>query len=149
MRWAIVIWATFFAVGCSDSGRLDVVKDFDDEQWVYADSISINYSPSSSQPRNMILCYGLTDEYPFRNLTLKTRTLAPNGAVARSMPIFVVSDAQGRWKSEQQWDGTYVFCDTVLKSVVFDSTGPYVFDFKQYHRTDTLKGVKFFRVIIE
>lgn len=150
MRWAVGILATLFFAGCSNAGRLDVVKDFENDEWRYADSVRVRYAPSSpSQPRNLILCYGLTEQYPFRNLTLKARTLAPNGAAAESMPVFVVSDAQGRWKTEKQWRGTYEFRDTVLKNVVFDPTGEYVFDFKQYHRTDTLKGVKFFRVIIQ
>jgi hypothetical protein len=136
--------------GCGGGRYVDVVKDFDDELWLYSDSLTVSFTaPSPPAPVRMILSYGLTDEYPYRNLTLKTRVSTPKGKSYESMPIFVVADALGNWRTEPQWDGGHVFFDTVYKNTVFDPPGEYRFDFKHYHRTDTLKGVKFFRVIVE
>ena len=110
--------------------------------WLFADSLEIEVQARDTQPRNLVVAVTLNENYPYRNLWLRTSVRQPGRPASHSRVEFLLADVEGKWLVKQGFDNTMQVEAVLAQAMRLKPDSVYHFGVAQYMRMDTLPGVE-------
>lgn len=132
----------FAITACNQKQSWSVEKNFEQNQWQYADSLVFSYENQQIGTHPLQLNVSVNDDYAYRNLWVKLQITAPDGKTQTALSEFLLMDETGNWHVEKSWFSEYHNFETQWgNGINFPQKGVYKIKIIQYMREDVLKGI--------
>jgi gliding motility-associated lipoprotein GldH len=130
-------------MACNQSNSWSIENTFEQDNWLYADSLTFTYDNQESGFYPLQLKVNVKNDYPYRNLWLKLQVTAPDGKTQTALSEFLLMDEIGNWHVDRSWLSNYRNFETQWgKGITLPQKGKYQIKVIQYMRDDTLKGIR-------
>jgi len=141
----ILVFATglcLFLLACN-TDTLRVEKKFENQQWLYADSIVLHPEITDTLAQYRLnLNLNLNEQYPFSNIYIQQKLSSPDDSLFEYIQTFEILNPDGTWKIKPDIFGTASIQLPLIPLFKFQKTGFWNITIKQFMREDTLKGVE-------
>jgi len=141
-KYLFLFAASIFIFSCGPNYILDKKVDFENEHWIYADSIAFDFEIANSKKLySLYLDVEHLTEYSFQNMYIKLHSVFPDGKRTSQQISVNLMDKFGRWKGDCNSDE----CDFRLPINVetnFEQIGKYTFIIEQFMRKNPLEGIQ-------
>lgn len=136
-------------VSCNHTAIFEQYQNISQEAWDMQDSICFHVDMNDTTSRyNVLLHIRNTEQYPYQNLWLFTRSTAPDSTLAIDTLECFLADNSGKWIN-QSLLSTHEMPLLYMSNIRFPKIGTYTFDVVHGMRDSVLHGISQIGISIE
>lgn len=145
----LLLSVIFFAMSSCQTYFFDEKNEFKDGEWNFKTLVDFKFNiDDTTRVYNLFLEVNHSTEYSAQNFYSRVHVRFPDGQERKQQISVELADGRGEWIGKCSGKNC-VRRIPFMPNAVFDRTGNYQLKFEQFSRTETLKGVKSMRLIIE
>ena len=132
----------FVWTGCSHQPVYERYYDVSHQTWDMNDTARFEVEMTDTLGHyDVLLHIRHTNDYPYQNLWLFTRSMAPDSSLAVDTLSCYLADNTGQWLSDQTFS-TFDMPLLYMENIRFPKKGMYQFEIRQGMRDSLLQGIR-------